>query len=121
MSLCRSLRTDYKIANHVKVNFYFRSESEEIASALVAQEEDFCTLAKGHFLRRLGAGEEAPRGTCIKVINEQLSLLVDLTGVIDVDQELLRLKKEQERYDYPVLLHCLRTSERHAWCVDCSP
>jgi valyl-tRNA synthetase len=93
----RSLRADYKIANHIKVDYYFRTESEEVRDTLLKQSTDFCTLARGNGLLFLGADKEAPKGCCVKVLNENLSLLVDLTGVIDVETEITRLTKEIER------------------------
>jgi len=93
----RSLRADYKIANHIKGDFYFRTESAELKDALLAQASDFCTLARGNHLRYLSSGEEAPKGCCVKVLSDSLSLLVDLTGIIDVDTEIARLNKEIER------------------------
>lgn len=91
----RSLRSDYRIANHVKADFYFRTENTEVDAIFRSQGNDFCTLSKGSFLRFLAPGEPNPKNTCIKVISDQLSLLVDLTGLIDIDQELQRLGKEK--------------------------
>lgn len=98
----RSLRKQYNVANHVKADFYFKTDSEAVASALLMQAEDFVTLAKGQFLRRFEAGEgedknSIPRGYCIKVVSDQISLLVNLTGLLDIDTELNRLAKELER------------------------
>jgi len=93
----RSLRADYKVANHLKADFYFRSESPELTATLVAQADDFCTLAKGNFLKHLEGGVAAPKGCCVKVVSDQISLLVDLTGIIDIDTEILRLTKEKDR------------------------
>lgn len=94
----RSLRTDYKIANHIKANFYYRTSNEDIIKALKAQEDDFCTLARGEIFQYLDNNTPNPnKNVCIKVINESLSLLVDLTGLIDIDAELIRLKKEKDR------------------------
>ncbi len=93
----RSLRSDYKIPNHVKADFYFRTENDQIKAALVAQADDFCTLAKGNCLKFVEMEAEVPKGWCVKVLSEQLSLLVDLSGLIDVDTELGRLGKEIER------------------------
>lgn len=93
----RSLRADYKIANHIKADFYFRTESAELKDALLAQSGDFCTLARGNNLRFLESNEEAPKGCCVKVLSDSLSLLVDLTGIIDVETEITRLTKEIER------------------------
>lgn len=33
----RSLRADYRVPNHVKADFYFRSESEEVRRTLTEQ------------------------------------------------------------------------------------
>lgn len=95
----RSLRTQYKIANHVKADFYFKTDSEAVKRAVLEQADDFCTLAKGTFLQfaELAEGQPLPKGYCISVVSDQLSLLVNLTGLIDIDTELVRLSKEVER------------------------
>jgi len=93
----RSLRKQYNVANHIKADFYFKTDSEVIAEALTAQAEDFVTLARGHFLQRFEDGADIPRGYCIKVVSDQVSLLVNLTGLLDIDTELTRLAKELER------------------------
>lgn len=93
----RSLRSDYKVANHLKADFYFRSDSQELTSVLLSQADDFCTLARGNFLKHLEGDAVAPKGCCVKVVSDQISLLVDLTGIIDIDTEILRLTKEKDR------------------------
>lgn len=93
----RSLRNDYRVPNHVKADFYFRTDSEEIKAALIAQADDFCTLAKGNCFKYVDSSEATPKGWCVKVLSDQLSLLVDLSGLIDVETELARLTKEIER------------------------
>ena len=97
----RSVRTEYKVPNHVKADFYFSSPDADIRSAVTMHSEDFCTLAKGNCLRALNPSssseEGVPPGCCIKVVSESLSLLVDLTGVIDAGVETQRLQKERER------------------------
>jgi valyl-tRNA synthetase len=93
----RSLRADYKIANHIKADFYFRTEAPELKEALLAQAQDFCTLARGNCFTYLDAAAEVPKGCCVKVLSDALSLVVDLTGIIDVDTEIARLTKEVER------------------------
>lgn len=93
----RSLRADYKIANHIKADFYFRTEYEEVKETLLQQAGDFCTLARGNCLKFLEAAAEPPKGCCVKVLSDNLSLLVDLTGIIDIETEIARLGKEIER------------------------
>ena len=99
----RSLRVDYKIPNHVKADFYYRTESNAMLTALKSQEQDFCTLAKGNIFTYLDVNTPNPnKNLCVKVINDSLSLLVDLTGLIDIDQEINRLNKEKDRLE-PVI------------------
>ena len=93
----RSVRADYKIPNHVKVAFFFRTEAPEVRAALLAQADDFCFLAKAQSLQWLGAQEEPPAGCSLLVLSDRLTLLVNLTGVVDIDVELTRLGKEAER------------------------
>ena len=93
----RSVRTEYKVPNHVKADFYYSCSDADTRSAVTLQAEDFCTLAKGSCLRALDPTDGVPPGCCIKVVSENLSLLVDLTGVIDAVVETQRLQKERER------------------------
>merc|ERR1712000_743716 len=93
----RSLRSDYKVPNHVQATFFIQTTSDEVADVLSVQADDFCTLAKGASLTRLRNDIPIPKGCCIKVINDQLSLLVDLSGLINVDDEIARLEKEVAR------------------------
>lgn len=93
----RSLRTEYRVASSVKATFYFRAETARAKEALLGGADDFCTLAKGASLQHLAAADETPAGCCVKVVSDQLAVLVDLRGVIDADTELARLGKEVER------------------------
>jgi valyl-tRNA synthetase len=92
----RSLRADYRIANSTKTRFYFRSESADVQRALSEQKDDFCTLGKGSSLE-LVAPDVLPSGCSVKVVSEQLSILIDLTGVINVEDEIARLSKELKK------------------------
>lgn len=93
----RSLRFDYKVANHIKPDFFFRTDSKNVQAIVECQQSDFLTLAKGSSLVFLPSGEEAPKGCCVKVVSDQLSLLVNLTGILDIELEIGRLTKEIER------------------------
>jgi valyl-tRNA synthetase len=95
----RSLRVDYHIANHIKADFYFRTDSKEVESIIKIQMEDFCTLSKGNFLKQILPDIDPPKGASIKVISDNLCLLIDLTELIDLDMELNRLEKEKSRLD----------------------
>ena len=91
----RSMRTQYSIANHVKTNFYFRTENVDIRGLLEAQADDFCTLCRGNFF--VAEDNDTPKACSIKVVNDELSILVDLTGIVDWDQEITRLTKDMEK------------------------
>jgi len=94
----RSLRADYNVTSgSVKTNFYYRSDSPEVIAAINVFEMDFCTLAKGNYLKLLNPIGEAPKGCCIRVINDRVTLFIDLSGIIDIDGEISRLEKEKER------------------------
>ena len=70
----RSLRTQYKIANHIKADFYVKTDSSDLKTAVLEQADDFCTLAKGNFLQgiELGEGQALPSGYCVTVVSDQL-------------------------------------------------
>jgi valyl-tRNA synthetase len=95
----RSLRSTYRIQNNTKAKFYFKTDSSSIRSLVEDQSDDFCTLAKGECLQylELSEGMSLPKGHGLTVVSDQLSLLVDLTKLIDVETELNRLSKEVER------------------------
>jgi valyl-tRNA synthetase len=95
----RSLRSTYRIQNNTKAKFYFKTDSSSIRSLVEDQSDDFCTLAKGECLQylELSEGMSLPKGHGLTVVSDQLSLLVDLTKLIDVETELSRLSKEVER------------------------
>jgi valyl-tRNA synthetase len=95
--VARSIRTDYKIANHVKPHFFYRHTGPNNFFQDASLRLDFCTLARGESLSEIASDLPAPKSCCVKVINDQISLLIDLTGIIDVDIELARLTKEVER------------------------
>lgn len=92
----RSIRSDYKVPNHVKVSFLFKSTSVNVVRALTAQSQDFCILARAASLTHLPVEADVPKGSSVKVVSEFLTLVLDMAGLIDTDAELHRLTKEKE-------------------------
>lgn len=78
----------------MKTSFYYRSTSNEVIRALTSQSNDFCTLARSNSLVRYADDATIPSGWCVKVVSENLSLLLDLNGVIDINEEISRLERE---------------------------
>ena len=67
-----------------------------MSAVLDRQADDFCTLAKANFLKPEPA-EGAPTGCCVKVVSDSVALLVNLTGIIDIEKEIARLTKDLDR------------------------
>lgn len=88
----RSLRADYHVPNSTNAEFCFSTDSEEIKTAFLVHGDDFCTLAKASSI--LYYEGDLPKGWSIKVLSDKLSILVNLSGLIDVDAEVSRLQKE---------------------------
>jgi valyl-tRNA synthetase len=96
----RSLRSDYRVPNHVKVDFYFHAHNLELEQQLESEELDFCTLAKANFFKTASLIPASSRGLCTRVINDQLSIIVCLDGVIDIEAELGRLDNDKNRLNF---------------------
>lgn len=101
----RSLRSDYRVPNHMKVDFYFRTNNNELEEQLISEELDFCTLARANFLKPASMIPASSKGLCTRVINDQWSIIVCLDGVIDVEAELTRLDREKCRLSSQVELY----------------
>ena len=101
ISGARSLRSDYNIDKKNKIDFYYRCSDTAVSAVLDKQADDFCTLAKANFLKP-EPSEGAPKGCCVKVVSDTIALLVNLTGIIDIDKEIARLTKDLERLN-PVI------------------
>ena len=82
----------------MKGDFYFKTDHVDIQTTLLTQSDDFCTLARANYIQFLSAREQAPKGCCIKVLSSpNITLFLNLTGMVNIEQELTRLIKERER------------------------
>lgn len=95
VNCARSMRTSYKIANATKTNFYYKCTDLKIKKGIDDLSIDFCTLAKSNFIQEYD--DNTPKGCSVKVINDQLSIMVDLRGAVDFDAEIARLAKDVTR------------------------
>ena len=91
----RSLRADYRIPNTTKAEFCFTTDAADVRRIFEAHGADFGTLAKADGIQYFEG--DLPKGWSIKVINEKLSILINLAGLVDVDAEVSRLQKEVAR------------------------
>ena len=84
----------------------------EIKQQLESVEVDFCTLAKANFLRAASSISTSCRGLCTRVINDQLSIIVCLDGIIDIEAELGRLDKDKNRLSLQIE-QCTKRCKAH--------
>jgi valyl-tRNA synthetase len=95
LNVGRSLRTQYKIGNSTKTNFYYKCTDVNLSTSISDLSYDFCTLCKSNFLKEYD--DNTPKGCSIKVIDESLSIMLDLRGAVDIDEEIARLTKDMLR------------------------
>jgi len=92
----RSIRTAYNIQNHVKTDYYFKVDNKDTKAIIENQADDFCTLCRGNFL--IAADDTTvPKGCSAKVVKDDLSVLINLAGVVDLAAEMARLTKDLEK------------------------
>lgn len=89
---CRSLRASYNIANKQQTHFYLKISGDGEAAA-GAQSDDIMTLGKGSALDINLADDAVPESVGIVVIDDQATLRMDLTGLVDYAAEIKKLNK----------------------------
>ena len=93
----RSVRVECNVPPANKPIYYFVCNNNDTANIISAQVDDFITLVKAGALTRLNSSDEAPKSCSTKVVNDSLTLFMDLAGAIDVKKEMARLEKEEKR------------------------
>lgn len=93
ISTIRSVRADMNVPAGAKIPLAVRGASEGTKKRLTAHEEIILRMAR---LESVSLVSEAPKGAIQAVLDEAM-LLLPVAGVIDLDRERARLKKEIER------------------------
>lgn len=93
ISTIRSVRADMNVPAGAKIPLAVRGASEETGKRLKDHEEIILRMAR---LESISFVSEAPKGAIQAVLDEAM-LLLPVAGVIDLDRERARLKKEIER------------------------
>lgn len=97
---CRSLRASYNINNNKLTHFYIKMTScEEVAKA---QSDDIATLGKASQVDVNPGADAIPESTGIQVVNDVITVLVDLKGMVDYKQEIARLTKSLKKTMNPL-------------------
>jgi valyl-tRNA synthetase len=89
---CRALRASYNIANKVLTHFYLKV-SGPTEAAVIAQLDDIKTLGKASFVDVNPADADIPDTAGTVIVDDQLTVLMDVKGLVDYDIEIKRLKK----------------------------
>ncbi len=93
ISTIRSVRADMNVPAGAKIPLAIRGASPETAARLKAHEEIILRMARAESISLVS---EAPKGAIQAVLDEAM-LFLPVAGVIDLDRERARLKKEIER------------------------
>lgn len=89
---CRSLRASYHIANKQLTHFYLKITGAGEAAA-TSQTDDIMTLGKASAVDINPKEDDVPQSVGIVVIDDQTTLLMDLTGLVDYNAEVAKLSK----------------------------
>jgi valyl-tRNA synthetase len=97
---CRSLRASYNINNSKLTHFFIKMTSgKEVAKA---QATDIATLGKASQVDVNPPAESIPESTGIQVVNDAITVMVDLKGMVDYKQEIQRLTKSLKKTSNPM-------------------
>ena len=89
---CRSLRASYNIANKVQTHFYVKATGIAL-SAAEAQKDDIMTLGKASRVDMNVDESEVPETVGTVIVDDQLTVMMNVKGLVDYDVEIKRLEK----------------------------
>jgi len=88
---CRSLRASYQIPNKTLTKFFIKTTSNE--ADIKAQVDDIKTLGKASSVDINVDESLIPKAHGIDVVNDQITVLMDIKGLVDFDAEIKKLEK----------------------------
>ena len=92
----RSLRAQYDLRNKQTAKFYVLFKDPVSATRFENQQDDFATLVNAESVTILRAyqNDATPDGCAITIVDEVVTVLIDLKGVVDVAAEIRKLEKQ---------------------------
>lgn len=97
---CRSLRASYNINNSQLTHFFIKaSTGEDIVNAQV---DDIVTLGKASKVDVNPDTESIPESVGALVVNDAITVLIDLKGMVNYKQEISRLTKSLAKTSNPL-------------------
>lgn len=100
IAACRSLRASYNINNKVLTHFFIKSM--DLEDVLKAQSDDIATLGKASKVDVNLAEDSIPESVGTSIVNDTLTVLIDLKGMVDYEKEIARLNKEMKKAKGPL-------------------
>lgn len=98
VAACRSLRSSYNIVPKVLTHFYIKvTDGEDIVKA---QASDIMTLGRGSQVDV--NPESTPDSVGTMIVNDTMTVLIDLKGMVDFKQEIDRLNKNLMKQKTPM-------------------
>jgi len=89
---CRSLRSSYHIPHKVLTHFYIKISIDGEADTL-SQLDDIKTLGKASSVEVNPPDDNVPASVGTVIVDDQLTVLMDVKGLIDFKVEIARLEK----------------------------
>lgn len=94
VTAARSMKTTYNVLPKERPSFFFKATAE-VSEVLALQKDDIETLGKGI----LKIGESPPKASAIVVVDDSLTMYMDLAGMVDYAKELKKLAKEKGKLE----------------------
>lgn len=94
VSAARRVRATVNISRTKKCEVYVKTKSAATRAAATLLTRDICTLASGASLTVVADGADAPSGCAAEVVDDQLSVLVQLRGMVDFGAECKKVNKK---------------------------
>jgi len=98
---CRSLRSQYQIVNKVKTSFFVKIDNSSVETAIMNQIDDIKTL--GNAASVDVNSQSVPESVGIVVVNGTMTVMMDLTGLVDFAAEAKKLQKQKSKAE-PALI-----------------
>ncbi|GKY99922.1 hypothetical protein MPSEU_000945800 [Mayamaea pseudoterrestris] len=89
---CRSLRASYNIPNKTLTHFFVKVAEDSVA-AVSNQQDDIMTLGKASAVELNIADDMIPAMVGTLIVDDQLTVLMDVKGLVDFKVEINRLQK----------------------------
>jgi valyl-tRNA synthetase len=99
---CRSLRASYNIVNKQLTHFFVKITGDANIEAATSQTSDIMTLGKASKVDINPAEDTIPQTVGTVIIDDSLTVLMDLAGLVDFQKEIARLRKDLQGAKKPL-------------------